>query len=558
VIVGVITTSIVLLPPREAEANSASDWTCKNVPFAKYVCGAVEGVSSGIDFMKDPLGYIAEGFARAVTWFLGLMFQALQKSSDVDLTNAGFLKTYALAFGVASVLVVILWIIAVVKRALAGVDPMVAMSESFGFLLMAVVVTAFAPAITYYVVALTDKAAMAMLGPALEDTGKMATTIGAAFSIVLAIPGGAIVLIFLGIAMLVAIFGLWLMLIIRSALIFAGLVFGPLVFAGLVDRDLWGHSKKWLGQMVGVIVSKYVIFTIIALSLELLSHPPGADKPLEAIGTIFTALALLYMAVFMPFQVAKFVPTVGDEIQAIHQAKGELQTKLIGDGPPKPQGELGDLWGKIKGARSKMAAEGADGGDVADTDGATQGDEASHASSATEASTSAGGGAATGGVAAGVGAAKAAVDKGKEMADDAVSNASSTADTAPPTGGDGASAPPTQGASPSSGDKPAGTNGAGPDGHAPSPQGGGGSPATAGATASPGGDGGGGAQGGVSSNGSGGGLSNGSGNRWVTNSGQSSGPPTLPPASENGRAAQSSPPSGGDESTPDEPPTPII
>lgn len=55
------------------------------------------------------------------------------------------------------------------------------------------------------------------------------------------------------------------MLVARNALILTGVVFGPVVFAGLVDRDLWGHTKKYIGVITGIIISKWVMMVVLAM-----------------------------------------------------------------------------------------------------------------------------------------------------------------------------------------------------------------------------------------------------------------------------------------------------
>lgn len=248
---------------------------------------------------------------------------------EIDWGNSGFLRLYGLVFALATVFTMVQWLISVVKRTVRGVPVAQAAMENVGYLLMAVVVAGFMPVTVAYTVDFVDSAAEAILGDYIAEVFVGGLVIFGALAAITAISAGAgiVVAIPLGVMILLAIFGLWVMLVVRNALILLGLIFGPLVFSGLVDKDLWGHTRKWVGIMGGVIVSKLGIYLALALAGALLD---GLGDGLldritlpQAIGTCITFTALLFIALFVPFQVAKWLPFVGDEIQAMSQVKDE-------------------------------------------------------------------------------------------------------------------------------------------------------------------------------------------------------------------------------------------
>ena len=155
-IVGFTATISIMLAPGQAQANEFSDWSCKNIPFADKVCGVVEKTNEAIDFASDPLGYIAQFFNNAVTSIFTQMMKALGSTTRIDWQDPGFLRTYTMAFAASTVLTVIYWLIAVAKRAIQGVPPLQALAESIGFLLMSVLVSAFAPLAIAYTVRIVD------------------------------------------------------------------------------------------------------------------------------------------------------------------------------------------------------------------------------------------------------------------------------------------------------------------------------------------------------------------------------------------------------------------
>lgn len=360
-----MTTTISVMLPTPAQANDFSDWSCKTIPFADKVCKTVEATNKAIEFGSDPLGYIAQFFNNAVTSIFTQMMKMLGSTTRIDWQDPGFLRTYTMAFGASSLLTVILWLFAVCKRALQGVPPMQALGESIGYLLMSVVVSAFAPAAVGYVVMLFDSAAEAMFKPVAGDAADMVVVVTSAMLVLMSIPGGAVIVILFCLGLLSAIAGVWLELVVRNALIMCGLVFGPTVFSGLVDRDMWGHSKRWVGVMVAVIASKYVTFTAIALGTGMLASDSQTPSLAQSFATVFTTLAILGLALYLPFQLSRFIPVVGDEVQGMYQARDELRGKAQNAGE-----KVGDSFSELKARFGGDGEEGeGEGGEDVEADG---------------------------------------------------------------------------------------------------------------------------------------------------------------------------------------------
>jgi len=401
-LVVVMSTGFQLVFASQAHANGFSNWACADVPFADMVCSTVQATNKAIDFMNDPFGYIAQFFNNAVTSLFTEMIKALLTTTTIDWTNEGFLRTYAMAFAASSVLTVILWLLAVAKRAFQGAPPMQAVGESIGFLLLSVMVTALAPAAIAYVTELFDEAAAAMFAPVAGDAGSMAGTVTVAMAALMAIPGGQVIVIFLALAMLSAVAGVWLELIVRDDLILSGLVFGASVFSGLVDRSMWSHVKKWVGVMGGIIASKYVTLTTIALATGLLSHSgSGPPSVAQSFATVFTGIGMLWLALYLPFQLAKFLPIIGDDIAGMYQARDDFKNRAQNVGS-----QVGDTFGELK---SRLGGGGGGGGEGGEEGGEAEG----AAESGSEM-----GAAEVGASATGVGAAAVAAKKGVDTLKD--------------------------------------------------------------------------------------------------------------------------------------------
>ncbi|MET7489837.1 hypothetical protein [Streptomyces sp. NPDC005538] len=254
---------------------------------------------------------------------------------EIDWGNPGFIRLYGLVFALATVFTMVQWLISVVKRAVRGVPLGQAAMENIGYLLMSVAVAGFMPVTVAYTVDFIDTAAWAILGDYIAEVFAGGAVIFTALATVSVVSGGVGVVIAIPIALMIltAVFGLWVMLIVRNALILLGLIFGPLVFSGLVDKDLWGHTRKWVGVMGGIIASKLGIYLALALAGALLDGIADSGNRItlpQAIGTCLTFVALLFIALFMPFQIAKWLPFVGDEMQAMAQVKDEAGQRAKG------------------------------------------------------------------------------------------------------------------------------------------------------------------------------------------------------------------------------------
>ncbi|MFE7528082.1 hypothetical protein ACFU7Y_20540 [Kitasatospora sp. NPDC057542] len=71
----VAAVALVSAPP--ARANDFTDQACK-LPFMDTVCGGVAAVTDTVEFVTDPLGYVARVLTKSVTSSLNSMTQDLK------------------------------------------------------------------------------------------------------------------------------------------------------------------------------------------------------------------------------------------------------------------------------------------------------------------------------------------------------------------------------------------------------------------------------------------------------------------------------------------------
>ncbi|MFM9367981.1 hypothetical protein [Streptomyces sp. Da 82-17] len=259
----------------------------------------------------DPLSSLAKGCADAASWTVDKLSAAVKDTANVDFTNPTFLKQYAVVFAASTILTLLLWLLAVAKRAVRGVPLATAIGEAIGFLWLTVLASAFTPLILYTVVSATDGVSEVLA----KTTGGQTDVFFGSFSEALKkgedIGGGPIMLIVVSLVSILAAGVLWLELVIRAALLYVGALLGTVVYAGLVDKNLWSHVRRWAGIMIAVILVKPVIVIVLGLAGAL----SGEDGP-DAFSAVVSGLAIILLAIFASAMIYRFVPGFGDEIAA--------------------------------------------------------------------------------------------------------------------------------------------------------------------------------------------------------------------------------------------------
>ncbi|MFF7561594.1 hypothetical protein ACFZB4_16700 [Streptomyces pseudovenezuelae] len=320
--VATVQTAVVLLAARAAAAPTptptptASADNCSLLSGqAKQICEGDSGGSSGGSpslsptSTLDPMSSLAKSCAKAASWTIGKLSEAVKETANVDFTNQKFLQQYAVVFAASTILTLLLWLLAVAKRAVRGVPLTTAISEAIGFLWLTVLASAFTPLILYTVVSATDGVSEVLAKATGDQTDTFFGTFSGALEKGNDIGGGPIMLIVVSLVSILAAGVLWLELVIRAALLYVGALLGTVVYAGLVDKNLWGHVRRWAGIMIAVILVKPVIVIVLGLAGALSSD----DGP-DAFSAVVSGLAIILLAIFASAMIYRFVPGFGDEI----------------------------------------------------------------------------------------------------------------------------------------------------------------------------------------------------------------------------------------------------
>ncbi|MEW2069040.1 hypothetical protein [Streptomyces sp. NPDC007346] len=322
---GLAPAALVAMAPRAAAdptptptpAPSESDNACDLiVGMARDYCEDDDNARSGslaptdLNTPGDPLASLAQGCADAAAWIVGKLSEAVDSTANVDFTNPKFLQQYAVIFAASTILTLVLWLLAVAKRAIRGVPLTTAISEAVGFLWLTVLASAFTPLILYTIVSATDGVTDVIASSTGGQTDVFFGSFAEALKKGTDIGGGPIMLIVVSLVSIVAAGVLWLELVIRAALLYVGALLGIVVYAGLVDKNMWGHVRRWAGIMIAVIMVKPVIVIVLGLAGAL----SAGDGP-DAFSAVVSGLAIILLAIFASAMIYRFVPGFGDEIQ---------------------------------------------------------------------------------------------------------------------------------------------------------------------------------------------------------------------------------------------------
>ncbi len=298
--------------------------------------GGGSGSTSTASLLSDPVGSIAHDCAQAAASVIKAVASVVGGGTAVDFTNHGFLAQYAIVFAASSILTVVLWLLAVIKRAVRGESVVRAISEATGFLWLAVGASAFTPVILYGMVKVTDSVTAAIGSGTSKDTNNFLTsfanTIDPPNGQTANLGGGPILLIFVSLIAMIAAAVLWVELLIRAAMLYVGAALAATVYAGLVDKTLWHHIRRWAGMMIAVDLAKPVIVVVLGLATAI----SGGNTGQGSFGSVLSGLAIMLLSIFASGLIFRFVPSFGDDMLAINSRGGDAPAEAAAgamDGP---------------------------------------------------------------------------------------------------------------------------------------------------------------------------------------------------------------------------------
>ncbi|MFL4497371.1 hypothetical protein ACJ6WD_39965 [Streptomyces sp. VTCC 41912] len=267
----------------------------------------------------DPLTQFAKSAAHGAAWISRQLANSLDHGPlVVDFTKSGWLQQYAVVFAGSAVLTLVVWLIAVAKRAVRGARLTTAIGEAIGLLWLTVAASAFTPLALYITVQAVDAVTRVFGGTSAGELfGSLADSLEKGGE---GIGGGPLVLLGVSILIIALSGALWLLLVLRSTSLYVGGVFAPVVYSGLVDRKLWGKVRLWSGLMAALIMMEPILVATLGIA-----NVFTAERGKGSFSVVAAGITVIIVSIGAGVSIFRFVPGYGDDIVsgvALRTAKG--------------------------------------------------------------------------------------------------------------------------------------------------------------------------------------------------------------------------------------------
>jgi hypothetical protein len=276
------------------------------------VCGAVGGASSSL--AGGVLSAVAGWIVQGATWLLNALGSVMGSTTTVNVRASWFLSHYQVMLSIASVVAVPMVFFAAVQAVYHQSGGVLARAV-FVHLPLAGLLTAVAVQVVQLSLAATDALCSAVTSSTGEELQKTFHSIGTVLSHQLE-PLPTFVMTVGALLIVLGAFVLWLELLVRSAAIYAAVLFLPLAMASLMWPAISHWCRRLVETLAALVLSKFVVVSVLSLAVGAVSSHGGFS-------TVLAGGALLLLAAFTPFTLLRLVPLV--EVGAAMQMEGARQ-----------------------------------------------------------------------------------------------------------------------------------------------------------------------------------------------------------------------------------------
>ncbi|MCA1846514.1 MAG: hypothetical protein LC792_25630 [Actinobacteria bacterium] len=251
------------------------------------------------------VGAITDWVANGASWLMGQLGGLIGTSTTPQLEAGWFAEHYRAMVGLAGIIVLPLLLLSIIG-ALVAQDLGRLLRTVFGYLPLAGIFAAGAVGLVAIGLTITDGMTAWVTQGTGADAGAFLSKCAEALKGLQASPDTALFAVFLGAAvMAIAAVVVWIELLVRQAAIYVAVLFLPLAIAGIVWPATAHWGKRLAHILVAVILSKFVIATILALAASGLaaSTPEGGG-----FSAVLSGGALLTLAALSPMALLKLAP----------------------------------------------------------------------------------------------------------------------------------------------------------------------------------------------------------------------------------------------------------
>ncbi|MHB1555450.1 MAG: hypothetical protein ACYCSX_17300 [Acidimicrobiales bacterium] len=276
------------------------------------VCDAAGSASSAV--AAGALSAVAGWVVGGAMWLLQALGSAISSTTTVNLRSPWFLLHLRVMLAVAGFAAVPMLALAAVQaiyhQSVAGL-----VRAAFVHLPLAGLLSAAAAQLVQLALGATDALCATVTSSTGGELDKALGSIGTALSHE-PTPLPTFVMTIGALLIVSGAFVLWLELLMRSAAIYAAVLFLPLAFASLVWPAVSHWCRRLVETLTALVLSKFVVVAVLSLAVGAVSSGAGFS-------TVLAGGALLLLAAFTPFTLLRLIPLV--EVGAALQLEGARQ-----------------------------------------------------------------------------------------------------------------------------------------------------------------------------------------------------------------------------------------
>jgi type IV secretion system protein TrbL len=308
-------------------------------------------------FANSALSGIAGAFVKAADVFLQALFTAMTASTSLDLTSGNFVKEFDSVFALGLLVMLALALVEIAAGALQRNGARVA-KVPLNMVLM-IVGTMATIAIVDMLLAATDSMAAGLLSLSGVTLSGTSMTVSLA-----ALASDPAVAIFVATLVLLAVFAIFVTLVVREVLIVMTVVMAPIALAGFTSQTTRSWVRRWIEMTLALIFSKVILVIILVTGFNLLAgigSSSGAAGVASSVTSLLGGVGLLMLASFSPMVAMKMVHFTGGHFEeAARMGHASLSSamapEMVKDTARKASGAVGGVVPAPAGASATTGA----------------------------------------------------------------------------------------------------------------------------------------------------------------------------------------------------------
>jgi hypothetical protein len=297
-------------------------------PFTEAIGWAWDTVVNG---MTD---WLARGFVQLVTFIWALMDRSTRPNLDAEWFSRSSGAPYLTAVAVATLLLGVFLFCGLIQGVAAG-RPMELLRRMFRDTPAAVAGILLTASITQVAVAATDEITNGIWAVTRD---RAVHALDGLTVVAMALPGQTFLSALVLLLGMLALLLLWVVLVVREALIYIVVALCPLAWATSVWPAIAGARRRCLELLAALVVSKMAIGLALAVGVGALggigaTGSPGggvADNGFSEFSTLLAGVTMFGVAAFMPFVILKLIPIVEGAAAAQHVTGAPARAASMG------------------------------------------------------------------------------------------------------------------------------------------------------------------------------------------------------------------------------------